>query len=89
MEALAQTGSPNSWRPDYCLPGLLPLVKNNLIHVEPVVVRTASGPGGIAGPLRVDWGRQWHPCGPTVPYSTAEARAAFARAEAHHRANGW
>lgn len=89
MEALAQTGSAHGWRPEYCVSGLLPLVKNNLIHVEAVVVRTASGPGGVAGPLRVDFGRRWHPCGVTTPYSAQEAQAAFARAEAHHRANGW
>jgi ubiquitin-conjugating enzyme E2 Q len=91
MEALAQTGSPNSWRPDYCLSGLLPLVKQNLVDVESVMIRTATGPGGRAGPLRIDFARQWHPhCRtPLDPYSRAEAVAAFARSEAHHRANGW
>jgi ubiquitin-conjugating enzyme E2 Q len=90
MEALTQTGSANSWRPDYCVSGLLPLVKHNMIDVEEVMVRTASGPGGRAGPLRVDFERRWHPTpSPLVPYSQAEAQAAFARTEAHHRANGW
>ena len=91
MEALTLTGSLNSWRPDYCVSGLLPLVKQNLVDVETVMVRTATGPGGRAGPLRVDFDRQWHShCRtPLEPYSLGEARAAFSRSEAHHRANGW
>jgi len=91
VEALTQTGSANAWRAGYCLSGLLPLVKQNLVDVEEVMVRTASGPGGRAGPLRVDFERRWHAHCRSVmePYSEAEARAAFARSEAHHRANGW
>ena len=91
VEALTQTGSANAWRPDYCLSGLLPLVKQNLVDVDEVMVRTASGPGGRAGPLRIDFARQWHTSArtPLVPYSLQEAQAAFSRSEAHHRANGW
>jgi ubiquitin-conjugating enzyme E2 Q len=91
IEALTQTGSRNSWQPDFCVSGLLPLVKQNMVDVEEVMVRTATGPGGRAGPLRIDFERQWHPHArtPLVPYSDAEAQAAFARTEAHHRANGW
>jgi len=89
IEALTQTGTVNSWRPDYCVSGLLPLVKHNLIDVETVQVRTATGPGGIACPLRIDFDRRWHRCAPVEPYSKHEAEAAFARTEAHHRQNGW
>lgn len=88
IEALTQTGSPNSWRPDYCVCGLLPLVKQNLIDVEAVQVRTASGPGGLAGPLRLDFESRWGvPL--MMPYSEAEALAAFRRTEEHHRSRGW
>jgi ubiquitin-conjugating enzyme E2 Q len=91
IEALTLTGSANSWQPDFCVAGLLPLVKQNFIDVEQVMVKTATGPGGRAGPLRIDFERKWHPQArtPLVPYSEAEAQAAFARTEAHHRANGW
>ena len=90
MEALAQTGSANAWRPEFCVLGLLPLVKHNMIDVDAVMVRTATGPGGMAGPLRVDFERRWHPTrSPLEPYSAQEAAAAFARTEAHHRQNGW
>jgi ubiquitin-conjugating enzyme E2 Q len=91
IEALTQTGSRNSWQPDFCVSGLLPLVKQNMIDVDEVMVRTATGPGGRAGPLRIDFERRWHTSAktPVVPYSEAEAAAAFARTEAHHKANGW
>lgn len=90
IEALTQTNSANSWRPDYCVSGLLPLVKHNLIDVDAVQVKTATGPGGLAGPLRIDFDRTWHQCRtPLEEYSKREAEAAFARTEAHHAANGW
>ena len=91
IEALTQTGSANGWRPDYCVAGLLPLIKHNMIDVDAVDVRTATGPGGRAGPLRIDWERRWHTGArtPLAEYSADEARAAFARTEQHHRANGW
>jgi hypothetical protein len=39
---------------------LLELVRVNLIHVDPVLIRTATGPGGVAGELAL-----WHsPIGP-------------------------
>ena len=91
IEALTLTGSPNSWRPDFCVSGLLPLVKLNMIDVDQVMVRTATGPGGLAGPLRIDFERKWHSHvkSPMVDYTEGEAQAAFARSVAHHRANGW
>ena len=109
----------NSWQPDFCVSGLLPLIKQNMIdvrarfrqraptarrwnglspsamsahihpQVEEVMIRTASGPGGMAGPLRVDFDGRYHPHGCMAAYSPGEAAAAFARAEHHHRVNGW
>ena len=88
IEALTQTGSPNAWRPDYCVHGILTLIKTNMIMVERVFVRTATGPGGEAGPLRVDLDHRFtHNV--MQPYSEQEARAAFDRMVAHHRTNGW
>ena len=60
MAAGGGGGAQNSWRPDYCVSGLLPLVKQNFIDVEEVYVRTPTGPGGRAGPLRVDFEHAWH-----------------------------
>lgn len=56
--------------------------------MERVVIKTASGPGGVAGPLRVDLEGQYSHS-PMVPYSEGEARAAFQRSLAHHRRHGW
>ena len=51
-------------------------------------MRTAAGPGGQAGPLRVDLaGRFAGSC--IRPYTEAEARQAFQRMEAQHRSVGW
>jgi hypothetical protein len=59
-----------------------------VIHVDRVVIRTANGPGGVAGPLRLDLdGTYCH--SPMVPYSEGEAKAAFQRSLAHHRRHGW
>ena len=33
-------------------------VEVNMVHVDRVVIKTASGPGGVAGPLRVDLARE-------------------------------
>ena len=68
---------------------MLETVKLTMIHVEPVIIRTANGPGGIAGPLRVDLDRRYNFCDPTVPYSLCQAKNAFARSLAHHAENGW
>mmetsp|Transcript_16843 Transcript_16843/g.55098 ORF Transcript_16843/g.55098 Transcript_16843/m.55098 type:complete len:287 (-) Transcript_16843:119-979(-) len=89
VEALSNSGSRNAWRSDYCVAGLLDLIKTNMIHVESVVVRTQTGPGGRAGPLRIDLHRQWNRCPVMMPYNEAEAVAAFQRTEAHHAHNGW
>ncbi len=52
-----------------------------------MLVRTAAG-GGQAGPLRIDLGGRYS--GSCMrPYSEDEARQAFQRMEAQHRATGW
>lgn len=61
-----------SWRRDFCVVGLLPLVKLNLTEVPQVFVASATGPGGMAGPLRVNF----HPAAvqhgrPPAEYSRA------------------
>jgi len=57
------------------------------LDCERVMVRTAAG-GGQAGPLRIDLaGRFAGSC--MRAYSEAEARQAFQRMEAQHRASGW
>ena len=52
LEVLTNTGSKNSWRPDFCVESILQIAILNMLHTESVVVRTASGPGGRSGPLR-------------------------------------
>ena len=52
-----------------------------------MVVRTATGPGGRSGPLRVDLRQGARYC--MTEYSDHEAQAAFQRTLAHHRTNGW
>lgn len=48
--------SQDSWRADLCVSGLLPLVKLNMINAEKVLLgKTKTGPGGMAGPLRVNF----------------------------------
>ena len=57
-----------------------------MIHCESVIVKTATGPGGKSGPLRVDFRMGDHVL---HPYSEWEAQAAFQRMMNHHRVNGW
>ena len=86
IEALTLSGSPGSWQAAYCFESVIQLVLTNMIHCEPIMVRTATGPGGRSGPLRVDLHM-----GSSVmhPYSEWEAKAAFERMMNHHRTNGW
>ena len=88
IEALTTDGSANQWRPTHCVEAILNTVFTNMLHVEPTVVRTATGPGGRAGPLRVDLKQEY---GRPVlqEYSMGEAKSAFDRMLGHHRANGW
>jgi ubiquitin-conjugating enzyme E2 Q len=54
VEALTNTGTPNSWQRTFTFENIFLMVLHNMIDVEPMVVRTATGPGGRSGPLRVD-----------------------------------
>ncbi len=87
VEALTNTGSPNSWQRDFTFEGVLTTVLHNMVDVEPMQVRTATGPGGRSGSLRVDLQRGAGHC--MREYSNQEAQAAFSRTLAHHAANGW
>eukprot|EP00198_Chlamydomonas_reinhardtii_P002126 XP_001691462.1 predicted protein [Chlamydomonas reinhardtii] len=80
IEALVATGGPGGWQPDYCVEAVLVLVLANMLTAEVAQVRTATGPGGISGPLRVDLSAG------LAPYSDFEARAAYDRTVANH---GW
>lgn len=88
MEMLTQGGTDSSWRPAYTVEGALLVALSNMLDCEATLVRTATGPGGRSGPLRVDLRGEFGP-GPAVPYSEAEAQAAFSRMLDHHRRNGW
>lgn len=83
MEMLSGGGSHYGWHPSLCVVGIMPMIKFNMINVPVTTVRTAAG-GGVAGPLRVDFATNT-----MQPYSEEEARQAFRRAEANHRARGW
>ena len=50
-----------------------------------------TGPGGMAGPLRVDLEGRWTRNANAVllEYSSHEAQAAFDRTAANHRRTGW
>lgn len=54
-------------------PCALQVVVVNMVHAERVYINTATGPGGMAGPLRVDLARG------NSEYSEGEARAAYSR----------
>lgn len=88
MEMLTTSGTANSWQASFTVEGVLLVALANMIDCESTVVRTATGPGGRSGPLRIDLRSEYgHP--PLTEYSEAEASAAFSRMLQHHRRNGW
>jgi len=88
MEMLTTSGTDRSWQASFTVEGVLLVALSNMIDCESVVVRTATGPGGRSGPLRIDLdGRYFH--NPMIEYSEMEAKAAFQRMLQHHAANGW
>lgn len=88
MEMLTNSGTDNSWRSSFTVEGVLLVALTNMIDCESTIVRTATGPGGRSGPLRVDLrGEYGH--SPMTPYSEMEASAAFSRMLDHHKRNGW
>ena len=88
IEALTTDGSRNQWTPTHCVEGILNTVFTNMLDTEVVTVRTATGPGGRSGPLRVDLQGKFHR-NVLAEYSDQEARAAFDRMLDNHRRNGW
>ena len=88
IEALTTEGTPGSWQPDICVESVLNTVFMNFLDETQQVIRTATGPGGVSGPLRVDLKGNFHPS-PLQEYSEHEARSAFTRMLQHHRTNGW
>jgi hypothetical protein len=88
IEALTTEGTPGSWQPDICVESVLNTVFMNFLDTTSEIIRTATGPGGRSGPLRVDLKGNFHPS-PLQEYSEHEARSAFTRMLQHHRTNGW
>ncbi|KAK9832429.1 hypothetical protein WJX74_009995 [Apatococcus lobatus] len=88
IEALTQSGSMGSWSSQYNVESMLMVVLNNMLHCESYYVKTASGPGGQSGPLRIDLNGAYHH-DVMAEYTEAEARSAFSRMQSHHKANGW
>ena len=88
IEALTTSGSPGSWNPSLNVEAILHTVFANFLDTTSQVIRTATGPGGVSGPLRVDLNRRY--CrDPLQEYTAHEARSAFDRMLRHHAANGW
>lgn len=73
VEALTNTGTPNSWQRAFTFENIFLMVLHNMIDVEPMVVRTATGPGGRSGPLRVDLRQGVRYC--TSEYVCVQARS--------------
>ena len=88
IEALTTEGTPGSWQPDICVESVLNTVFMNFLDTTSEIIRTATGPGGRSGPLRVDLQGKYHHQ-VLAEYSEHEARSAFSRMLSHHRANGW
>ena len=84
---LSLTSTLQGWDPQFSLENVIATVIANFTDAERVLVRTPSGPGGMAGPLRIMLPdtAQGYPYGWTLlAYSMAEARGAFQRVEAQH-----
>jgi len=88
IEALTTTGGPGAWRPTHSVETILHTVFANMVDCEVQTIRTATGPGGRTGPLRVDLKRKHNP-DPLREYSKHEATSAFDRMLSHHQTNGW
>ncbi|KAK9814694.1 hypothetical protein WJX72_010012 [[Myrmecia] bisecta] len=79
IEALTHSGSSGSWKPQLSVEAVLHTVMANMIDCEVYFVKTASGPGGLTGPLRIDLNRTYARSGPMQKYTESEAQAAFSR----------
>ncbi|KAK3261162.1 hypothetical protein CYMTET_29917 [Cymbomonas tetramitiformis] len=88
IEALTLSRSKGAWQPDFSFEGIMNTVCMNMLDEERVKIETATGPGGMSGPLRIDLQHMYNHR-VMMPYSLSEAEAAFRRMEAHHRREGW
>jgi hypothetical protein len=59
LEVLTNTGSGSGWKSDYSVESILRMIFHSMITCERVMVKTASGPGGMSGPLRIDLKAEW------------------------------
>jgi hypothetical protein len=85
LESLTVSGTTGSWQPTFCVEGMLQLIVMNMIHTPVQYIQTTTGPGGLSGPLRVEFGSG----NPLAGYSNSEAKAAFERTMQNHRNMGW
>jgi hypothetical protein len=85
LEALTVSGTTGSWQPTFCVEGMLQLIVMNMIHTPVQFIQTTTGPGGLSGPLRVDFASS----NPLAGYSNSEAQSAFKRTLQNHRNMGW
>ncbi|KAG1676351.1 hypothetical protein FOA52_001146 [Chlamydomonas sp. UWO 241] len=88
IESLVNTGTPAGWQPEYGFASMVTLVLANMLDCEEMDVRTATGPGGKSGPLRIDLQGQYHggPGSVIREYAQTEAKGAYQRMVANH---GW
>eukprot|EP00854_Cymbomonas_tetramitiformis_P000871 gene871-1364_t len=54
IEALTLSRSKGAWQPDFSFEGIMNTVCMNMLDEERVKIETATGPGGMSGPLRID-----------------------------------
>ena len=86
MQVLTSSDAPGSWSPDYSIESILLTVVMNMISCQPEAISTHHGQGRISGPLRIDLNQRWHRgVPPIMPYSGAEAQAAYSRMLMNHR----
>eukprot|EP00884_Botryococcus_braunii_P017042 jgi/Botrbrau1/4020/Bobra.0016s0029.2 len=88
LETLTVGTGPGCWQPEFTVGDILVVVLYNFIHCERALVKTATGPGGISGPLRLDLDGA-HGLHPLTEYSMDSAIAAMHRLVKNHGKNGW
>ena len=81
-------GIHGGWDPNYTIEGMIEMIKLNFVYAERVLVRTMTGPGGMAGPLRIDIDNEFN-YDVMQEYSLWAAESAFYRTVENHRKNGW
>ena len=81
-------GIHGGWDPNYTIEGTIEMIKLNFVYAERVLVRTMTGPGGMAGPLRVDMDNEFN-YDVMQEYSLWAAESAFYRTVENHQKNGW